>query len=230
MSEPLTCTWVAPDNAHSLSFSITIEDSNIDITCEASHLDATYDIPYVHKLAQSLSQTAVDLVTFVSGACFHATVDKYVDESGGIFFILYDNSAATECKSFSLDTIGNMWSIVVKDMHLFMALNDLTRAVHDVHLVGVNCGRVIESLRKTNAPNVTTVDAQWAKLRDNLRISKVYLKFITDASVEARHGTRFGLGAVTLNELLKRTWTVFDRYLELKKRGVSSLPGDIPIL
>jgi hypothetical protein len=232
LSEPVKCTWEAPDGAHVCQFQILINDSRIEVICEASHLDNEYNENYVYWRAQSSAQTVVDLMMFLSGLPLHARLDTYINENGESLIVTYPpHIAASSCQSFSWQSLGQIWPVISSDMHLFMALNDLNHAISYPGLIGVNCGRIVEAIRKSNSSDSIDTSEQWAMLRSSLNLSRDYLQFIMDNSLEPRHGTRFGLDGRTLDELLQRTWKIIDRYIELKKRGTKSLPlGEFPIL
>ena len=63
-------------------------------------------------------------------------------------------------------------------------------------------------------------------MRENLNIQKAYLRFISDASAKARHANRNYIPPRIVSEVLKRSWTIMDRYLEYRKGGNTRLSAD----
>jgi len=68
-------------------------------------------------------------------------------------------------------------------------------------------------------------------MRDNLNVSQQFLEFITDHSIGPRHGDVLDIPFSIINELIRRSWIVMNRFLEFKKRGDQKLPSsDFPLL
>lgn len=71
----------------------------------------------------------------------------------------------------------------------------------------------------------------WSAMRQNLNIDVGYLSFITDESKGPRHGNRTGIKQTAFREVIRRSWSIMDRFLEYKKRGDKQLPlADFPLL
>lgn len=123
-----------------------------------------------------------------------------------------------------------VFSLILGDTQLFLALDDLITATSFHHLLVVNSARAIEGLRHAIAPNKARSE-QWDIFRANLNLDKDYIQFITDASASGRHGEgKFIPGNIT-EEILTRAWMIRNRFLEYKKRGDQPLPvSEFPTL
>ena len=62
-------------------------------------------------------------------------------------------------------------------------------------------------------------------MRRRLNLSKSYLDFIVDTSKGPRHGDRSYIDQPTLNEVIKRSWIIMNRFLECRLREGEALPS-----
>jgi hypothetical protein len=68
-------------------------------------------------------------------------------------------------------------------------------------------------------------------MRDVLNLDLDYLKLISDASTNPRHGVPERAGGLLCSEVVLRTWNVMNRFFEYRKRGNVPLPlAEFPLL
>jgi hypothetical protein len=192
ISDPPTVNWTAGDLGLEMAFKIKIERSDIRVECEVNRFDAADMLP-IWMRAFDLVRGAVDLVCFATGIGATVTLDRLINPEGVHSAILpQDKSLAALCTAFRPggppnQDFNTVLHIVFKEPSLFMALNDLIVAITLPHHSPVACARAIERLRHIIAPGVPPKDS-WESLRNNLRVEKDYLTFITGHSAGPRHG------------------------------------------
>jgi hypothetical protein len=134
------------------------------------------------------------------------------------------------CTAFNLDpsytgtdNYEAMIRIVVQERALLLALNDLIVPISQFNLATINCARAIEGLRTAMSQPGWTRDEEWEFMRQQLNLTKGYLKFVIDLSAEPRHGKRKAPEAGQQSEIIRRSWVVMNRFLEYRKRGSQQL-------
>jgi hypothetical protein len=154
-------------------------------------------------------------------------------------FVPQDHSVAALCTAFNLapattkgeNSFNTVLEIVLSDWRIFRILRELIEAITLPHESAVNCARAIEGLRHYVSPAGAPRNQTWAILRDGLKLTEPYLKMITEVSTAPRHGDPVHIPGSTTTEIVRRTWTIMNRFFEYKKRGGSSLPeSDFPWL
>jgi len=116
-----------------------------------------------------------------------------------------------------------------------IALHDLISSLRYGNNSLTNCARAVEGLRKAMwGRDEGSPDEQkqaWAKLRDNLRLSKDFLQIITDASRGPRHGSSAYISSIVRQDVLKKSWEVMNRFLSYRLGANHPLPeAEYPIL
>lgn len=113
-------------------------------------------------------------------------------------------------------------NIVITDPSLFRALQDIIECITIPHVATVNCGRIIDGIRRQIAPGLGAKQG-WPAMHKALNVSQKYQEYISEISTGPRHADpAFVSGQITA-EVVKRTWIIMDRYLEYRKRGKAIL-------
>jgi hypothetical protein len=212
-----------------IGFRIEIKNSRIDAIC---HFDSyeTADKSSLYRQAIELCRVYVDLIAFRKGLPLTVLLDYYVMPDRSLKPIDFEYAHLGElCTAFILEDVSfaAMRSIFLEDPALIPLMNDLVAAISHTHIGPINCGRVIDGLRKRieevfGCPE----ELSWQLLRELLNLEKPYLKYTTDLSKNPRHGNYTHIHFEEINEGLRRSWTVMNRYLEFKKRKDAPLPLD----
>lgn len=227
-----TLKWESADNGLIMEFTNHITNSQIDIECKLNRYTSG-DFAQIHKRAVDICRASVDLASFNTGRGLLVDIESFVDPSGAISAIeIKDDNLAQLCTAFTLTAgFAQIHTMVLQDWRRFRVLNDLIGAITQQHAAPVNCARAIEGLRYLIAsPDASTTKA-WKQMRDVLRIDEAYLKFITDHSVDPRHGKPVHIPGNVTSEVTRRAWIVMNRYFEYLKNGEKPLPeNDFPIL
>ncbi len=233
--DPPTVNWSAKDLGLEMAFKFRIEGSDVFVECDVNRLDAADFVP-IWMRAFDLVRGVVDLACFSTGIGATVTLNTMINPQGVRSIVLpQDTGLAALCTAFRLGKPPNadftaILNIVLKEPPLFMAINDLITAITLPHHSAVVCARAIERLRHIIAPGLVPKDS-WESLRNNLHIDKDYLTFITSYSTGPRHGDPQHIPGTTTTEIIKRSWTVMNRFLEFRKIGNVPLPiSEFPLL
>jgi hypothetical protein len=120
--------------------------------------------------------------------------------------------------------------MVITDPPLFRALQDMIECLTIPHVAAVNCGRIVDGIRRQIAPALVAKQG-WAAMQKALNISRSYQEYISGISTGPRHADPSFIPGSTNIDIVRRTWIILDRYLEYKKRGETILtPPDFPEL
>jgi hypothetical protein len=218
-----------------LKATIAIKKSVITITCETNRWSEevlAWILQYVHDWAGSI----INLFTFSAGMVLHFHLDRceYPDKTDHPLIGRGPDLAAiaTACKV--TDDQGrvhvdmrDLMKLVVTNPTLMLALHDLTSAVRHGNNSLTNCGRAVDGMRKALWGKDEVSDAErkqsWEKLRNTLNVSQPYLETITSASTNPRHGSSAYIPAATRQDILRKSWTIMNRFLQYR------LSGDLPL-
>jgi hypothetical protein len=215
--------WKWEEKDLSFRFRTIINNSTINVECSLDHYNNDY-FNELFKRASDLARTAANLVCFATGEGVIAVFEFVILPDGTPSTLrFHDASLAQYVKSYRLSAtptadLSAIAEIVVKDPRLFRALNDLIEAITIPHMASVNCGRVIDSIRRQIAPTLDGTKA-WEVMGKALNIARSYRELISKQSVGPRHGDGAFIPGPESVEVVKRTWIIMDRYLEYRKRG-----------
>jgi hypothetical protein len=213
-------------------FRINIENSEVRVDCEIPKYDPD-EVKYLLVPAIELTECLVDLAAFSSGYGWLMFLDTFVDPEGNTGPIGYvHHELSAECTAYKAitttqedrDALAKIINLVFAiDRGLMYALKDLIEAVTRPNVSPINCGRVMDGLRKIAAPSLAPA-AGWRVLQGIVNCDEKYQRFVTDLSTNPRHGDRTMIAGDIAAEAVKRTWIVMNRFLEYRKRGNQPLP------
>ncbi len=89
----------------------------------------------------------------------------------------------------------------------------------------VNCARAIEGLKYLVATPGTSRSKAWEEFRNALHLGESYVRLIIENSIDNRHGNRVHISGEITTEVLRRSWTIMNRFFEYMLRG-KTLPND----
>jgi hypothetical protein len=225
--------WEADESGLSMLFSLSIVDGQIIVECDANRENAPHQISQMHLRAVDIARTAVNLVSFTDGFGRSISLHTMIRPDGSQATIVkHAKEVLGLCTSYEI--AGPRFDAVLRaiyaDPQWFSALNDLIESISIQHTAPRNCGRAIEAIRSLIGRDAP-VEKAWALMQATLNVSKDYLKVITDASREPRHGSTKYVPYDEVEDLLVRAWTIMNRFIEYKLRGDQRLPlSDFPLL
>jgi len=236
-TNPLPITWLV-DQAGQVAFKVKIENSDIQVDCTVS--------TYTEKTASALLRPAydlargmVDLAAFSCGFGWFVFIDTFIDPGGKRKSLIYTHhEMSAECTAFNMNpttpeerlAFDKVITAVFTDTALMFAISDLVETIVKGNIQPVNCGRVLDGLRKMVAPSLSP-SAGWRVLRGIVNVDEKYMRFVSDLATQPRHGDRSFIAGPQVWESVRRCWIIMNRYLEYRKRDKQRLPlTDFPML
>jgi hypothetical protein len=219
-----------------LGFPLVMEAKIAESICEVACDLPVYTDQMVNTLlarAGNIVRAYCDTAAFASGIGFVTTWETLHKPDGTIQEILKINEPlAALCTAYTfppkneeqMAVFDAVLDIVLKEPNLLGSLMDLGDTLANFHQTPTNCGRVIDSLRKSLAPNLKPPQG-WAHFQQMLRLTRQFREFVTVHSTDPRHGERqIEIPSTVLDDIAQRTWQIVNRFIEFRKRGSVQLP------
>jgi hypothetical protein len=214
-----------------LTFRVKVDNSLVNVECELERYEPDYLVE-LHRRALDLAFAAANVVSFATGYGTRVWLDSLILPDGtSSSLVMHDPSLVPLCTAYGLQRdLNKVIQMVASDPALFRCLNDLVEAITLPHVSLVNCGRVIDSIRRMIAPDSEDQPA-WQAMHKALNLSRSYQELVSQRSTGPRHGeSAFVPGEVTA-EITHRTWVIMNRFLEYRKQGNQQLTApDFPLL
>lgn len=206
-------------------YTLKIQKAEITIDCD-SNQELTDEVLYALVAhAGYLARLIVDLTSFKTGAGQQVILDTMRADDGAPVSINYANPGVANLVTSTNNEMGAVILIFLREMAAMEALRDLAETITNPFRGRINVARAIETIRHLVDPNPDR-DAAWASLRTALNLSKPYLSMVSAKSVSSRHGNHDATTRDEMDEITKRGWMVMNRFIELRKRALQSLPLD----
>ena len=233
-----TLDWKWSQENLTIRFAVQIDRSKVKVNCELENYKPEY-LPELHKRAFDMARVCMNLIAFATTYGLSLIFEKIVHPDGSITDIhlvgspeLRANCTVIKNKPETDEerrAMGQVMGIVMREPAMFMLLNDLTECLSIPHMIPLNCGRVIDGLRKLVAPGEPK--SSWPIFRDTMHVDEPYVIYISEYSKNPRHGDHKYVDGPTTVEILNRTWAIMNRFLEYRKGGNQPLSfADFPIL
>jgi hypothetical protein len=230
--------WKWDEENLTIDFIVRITKSKIEVQCDLDRYQDDY-LGELHRRAFDLARACVNVAAFATGFGVTVFFDNFIAPNGIQSALLFTSPhVVAECTAFKMNpqtqeekkALSKILGLVMSEPALFMALNDLIQAVSVPHMAPANCGRVIDGLRKLVVPGVEPKQA-WPIFQAAIHADAAYLNFISEHSKIPRHGGHIRIDGATTTEISRRTWAIMNRFIELRKRGIQSLPlAEFPLL
>jgi hypothetical protein len=223
--------WGSNDLGFPLIMEVKIMDSSFEVRCDLPHFKESM-ISTLYARGLNLVRAYVDSVSFAMGIGFTITVDDLKRPDGSVAKIQRVNEIlGSLCTAYKFPPrnaieqaeFEKVLKLILAEPNLMGSLTDLADTLASHHQTPTNCGRVLDSLRRTVAPDLK--DAQgWLILQQLLRISRPFMEFVSIQSTKPRHGDRItAVPEETVTEIARRTWQIVNRFIEFRKRGSQPL-------
>jgi hypothetical protein len=174
----------------------------------------------IHSI--DLLQTIADTYAFVNGVSLQVVPEIFLVEGSttGRLVLLGHRQLMSYLKSApDHNRIVAIRDLAFENREFAFALRDLNQALHTQNYSALAAGRAVEVIRNAFMEDTNDESKGWKGLRENLRVTKSFLTYVTDHSKNPRHGRRIGINGSEQNETLTRAWIIVDRYIDLKTRG-----------
>jgi hypothetical protein len=213
-------------NLPPFAFSYRIDKAEVGILCDIQDVDE-FAVNYVHLVVYSYISSVINCLAFATAHGFTLILESCTVPGMEPAPLRSHSPALPSLCSF---TSQEILDVVMKDRRILKPLNDLTDTLRNPMDSYVNIQRAIEGLCRLVSDEKDR-HKRWEALRDNLKIGRPYLQFISDLSTEARHGATTPVEMVTVANVQMRGWTIMNRFLEFWKRGKTALPiSEFPLL
>jgi hypothetical protein len=223
-SAPLGFTLARP-NEETIRFEVAVHDSVVSVECEVK-TGSRDEISFLYARASNYAQCALNTLAFGYGAPLVSMLDEFEGLNGervGVDTSRPELAALCTAYEPSKASFNEAFNLLVGDPVLFMAFDDLLNAMRDSLLATVNCGRMLDALRRMVAAPGASEGEQWRILREILNVDRSYIQPISDGSLGPRHGMRVGQPASVVNDIIKRSWIIMNRFL------IYRLSADVPL-
>jgi hypothetical protein len=236
ISGPISVNWNDPTISLVMSGTLQIAKGIVEISCD-SNLSGTEDAEgRVYRNALDLAIAVGSIYAFGKGMGLRVVLESVI-KPDGIKYNIQEKMPYLEPLVTALQSrqdggvdITTVLPIVLSDPTIFVSLTDLIESINRTPEAPVKCGRAVDAIRYYMSPK-NDRKAGWAAMRDNLNLSQPFLEFITEHSKGPRHGDVKNTAYSAVNEILKRSWIIMNRFLEFKKRGDQRLQlVDFPLL
>jgi hypothetical protein len=211
------------------TFECHCQDSRITIKCNAPEMvkGDPASVGFVVENARMLFDGAISLLSVHAGRSSRFIVESLSFEGAELDLNMEYAALAGLITAFKLDEFVSTISSISGDVEVLLVLQDLNAAMSEPFYTSVGCGRAVDGLRHAIAGPDGDPDARkWPELRQALNVDRSYVQAIMSASQRGRHGQRLVSHGHDLHEILRRTWVLFNRFLEYRKRG--NVPLTLP--
>lgn len=216
------------DDGRKIPFSVTLQESKINVTADCPDYKPE-DISGLFRRARHLAGAAVHLVTFRGGLGVTLLLEKAILPDGKPADMrIYRpelGNATTILPIGDGVRFSELFGICVRDPILFRLLADMQEALWDPYIALINCGRVIDGIRKLIV-NDNDVEPKkgWPLMHTTLNVSRSFQTTISCASSAPRHGDQdYYVKGSKERDITVRTWQIMNRFLEYR------LGGDVPL-
>jgi len=182
--------------------------------------DTIFDDPYTLKnYIDDSIRTIVDALGYTKGCGYDCEIIQMVDDIGNepiVFGVGIPVLSAGDDQSISAFTHIVSLYADKRCAYLQRCLSDLREAIRSPKDTGFFCYRAIESLRNyfMVEKQMKTDRKSWGVLRQELGVDRQEIDFIKQFSDPLRHGSTKPITDSERASVLRRTWTIVDKYIE----------------
>ncbi len=227
-----TSTFTAKNlpNGLSMTCAVAVQKSDVVVDCELNQFEPRRDLIHVWTHGSYIARTLLSVHGFARGCGLSVVLDGIIDVDGKLKPVLpLDFELAALCSAFSLKSDEKSISeLVASDKNLALALTDIVQANSNSFAIPVNCGRAIEALRQYFylPEHKKEREPSWQKMNGSLNLTRDYVGYIMSRSVGPRHGSTEGFDGDVTMEILRRTWTITNRYISFRRASDTPLSPD----
>jgi hypothetical protein len=205
----------------------SIAGQAVSCSCELESEADLETLNVLHLVVFHRIRGLIDAVAFSAGCGVMLVIDECVHPDGARVPIFLRGSILSQLCTVPLQRVIDL---VEQEPRISKPLHDLIESINDFMDAPLSCQRAIEGIARLVSSH-SDRKKRWLALRDNLNLSQPYLQFVTDLSVDPRHGHAGEQSIGQLNEARRRAWIVADRFLHFRDKGNDKLPvSEFPLL
>ncbi|QOD82216.1 hypothetical protein [Chromobacterium haemolyticum] len=207
--------WQADELGYVVDIVCRVNKSVIDIECTLSEWKVEY-YSDLYRRALDVCRATIDIVGFKMAYGLTVLLDTFQAPDGTVTPIKLEAPYLEGiCTAFSLEKgFDEVCKQVLQQPLLFMAIHELIMSISLPHVSLVECARAMDRIKNLLSPPGSGDKVAWTRMRETLRVDMAYLKYITDASTNPRHGHSGHVSGSVTTEVTRRAWVIMNRYLE----------------
>ena len=219
-----------------LRYSFQIIQGRVEVEIEAEQFDPdTINIALLIMRTQLAA--VVSLYVFATGDPYTLHFDKVIPPGSTEEHVLdlSNPDLAALCTAF--DPHGAMvgiLDIVLLDPELMNIVNDAAMALTTNLYQPIACGRALDGIRNYITPESGEKAKQkqgWQRMSEQLNLSDDYARRVNETAHKPRHRAPHDFEDVVIPDVLRRTWTITNRFLIWCQRGQTRLTApEFPLL
>ncbi len=205
-----------------------VAGSHVVVEIDSDQYDERIHFEEFFIVATHMARTTVNLLAFASAMGMSVALYSVITPDGRWRKLHFVESALANITT-AVSTVSGylpfpetmkVAEIIFNDQAVFMTLNDLIQAITVYGTAPVNCGRVVDSIGRMIKPVGPKDRIEWAAMHEALNVTRDYQEWITKQSKGPRHARPTFIPAHVGQEIICRTWTLFNRYLEVQETGL----------
>lgn len=204
-----------------VTFDVKIEHSFLKIVATADTDDEGFAMGCYWR-AIELAIAVCDLACLRTGVAHFPVLERTIDTDGSLrHAVLADRSLAARMSVFENYPADEITELIVGDVHLAAAVNDLAMMLKFPNYAPIAAGRVLDAV--VHMISGGHDGAAWERMRTVLHLDRSYIQPISDTATPQRHGNRLYVPAETNRSNADRVWNVMNRYLIMRMEGAEFL-------
>ena len=194
----------------------------VDVAVE-TYTERDFEAHYFPAL--TFARTLAHAPSFISGVPYTVFLDSVITPSGKkVPMVLADRRLGALTTIKGKAKFEQLVELALTDLGVGEMLSDATLMVTIPNYAPIAGGRIADSLVRLIAGGREAAD--WAKMRKALNATRDYVQFLSDHSTAPRHGHRLYIPGPEVHAIAEHSWTLIDRYLQLRLRGGDTLTED----
>ena len=242
---PIRCTIETRMADSVLLLNAHIKIDNAQVLVVATTEERVDNLETVRNSVESAVRGAVDAFSFVEGRGYDVEITSVIDSTGEQWTVFgVEVGVLQASKRDRPVTYGQLYALMtdpkqIRDepasfrlMQLRIALGDLREAVRSPNLSAFFCFRAIECIRQcyvdfANEDENAARRDSWERMRSELCIGRSWFSPIERFALGERHGKIEPMSGDERVDVLLRTWSVVDRFIQSARNNFDPLSEDV---
>lgn len=210
------------------AFEVSIHEGEFRVKVEVENY-TDEDALALFQASWDAAQRLANAAGFINAVPYQTIVDFLERPDGSVKALVVGDSYLGTLGSFTDNDLEAIADLLITDHAFGEAVADLLSMLNRTHYAPISYGRVAESIARLIAP-LEKQGAMWAKARSELRVTESFLRALTEASTDPRHGKRTPISAATNRKLSEMAWLLVHRYVHYRLRATNLPKAEFPEL
>lgn len=210
------------------SFSVQIAVGQLNVLLET---DSELDIETLKNIVESFVYAYVDIFNYLEGRAYTVEITSVFIPDDDFYQVF-----GVEVKDLQNEKSSRPFSFIDTNKIVFssslspLVLADMRSAIRNPLNMAFYCRRALETITRDISSNNNN-KKRWEETYEQLNIDDSFAKEIKNLGGNVRHGKYASIDGDTRIRILKKTWSIFDRYLICLEKNKEKLDGkDYPLL